>query len=100
MAKHNNQLTAGDRNRGDIGEEVRPDWIACGGVVPLFEVENNREMGGALALGGCGLMTFHTTTNQKWLSGIEGSMEGSCNEREAWGSTIPLFWGRWKLNKM
>ena len=70
MARHNNQLTVGSRNKGDVGEEVRPGWIAWGGVIPLFgatkwNYKKYREIGGALALGGCGLMIFHTTINQK-----------------------------------
>jgi hypothetical protein len=29
-------------------------------------------------------MIFHTTTNQKQVSGMEGRMKGRCNEWEAW----------------
>ena len=29
--------------------------------------------------------TAHTTTNQKQAAATEGSMEGRCDERDAWG---------------
>ena len=70
MARNNNQLTVGGRDRGDIEEEALPGWTTWGGVITTFgatkwNVEKNREMGGASALGGCRSMIFHTTTNQK-----------------------------------
>ncbi len=70
MARHNNQLTVGGRNRGDVEEKAKPGWITLGGVIPLFGVtkwndKENRDLGGALALGGRGSTIFHTTTNQK-----------------------------------
>ncbi len=70
MARHINQLTVGGRDRGDVEEEAQLGWIAWGGVVPSFGAtkwkdKKNREMEGALALGGCRLMIFHTITNQK-----------------------------------
>ena len=36
MARHNNQLTVGGHDKGDVEEKARPGWIALGGVVPLF----------------------------------------------------------------
>ncbi len=32
------------------------------------------------------LANQHTTTNQKQAAATEGSMEGICNERDAWGT--------------
>ena len=90
MAQHNNQLTVGGCDRGDIEEKARPGWIALGGVVPSFGAtkwnnNKNGDLGGALALGGCRSTIFHTTTNQKEASGMQGSMKGRCNEQEVRG---------------
>ncbi len=30
MARHNNQLTVGGRDRGDVEEKARPGWIVLG----------------------------------------------------------------------
>ena len=35
-ARHNNQLTVGGRNRGDVEEEAQPGWIAWGGTITLL----------------------------------------------------------------
>ena len=37
------------------------------------------------ALDGRRSMTLNATTNQKQAAATEGSMEGICNERDAWG---------------
>ncbi len=40
-----------------------------------------------------------TTTNQKQAAVMEGSMEGIFDEWDAWGSAMPSFWGRCKLDR-
>ncbi len=35
----------------------------------------------------------HTTTNQKQAAATEGSMEGRCNERDAWGKRDTIILG-------
>ncbi len=77
-----------------------------GGVVPLFGASNggkqqkNREMGWALAIDGRRLNILHTTTNQKQVAAMEGTMRGRRDEREARGKqdTIVLG-GALKLNR-
>ena len=41
----------------------------------------------------CGLTTAHTTTNQKQAAAMERSMEGRCDEREAWGKRDSIILG-------
>ncbi len=36
MARHNNQLTDGSHNRGNVKEEAQPGCIPWGGVIPSF----------------------------------------------------------------
>ncbi len=38
------------------------------------------------ALNGCRSMILNATTNQKLAATKEGSMEGICDERDAWGT--------------
>ncbi len=50
-----------------------------------MERQKNREMGGALAINGHQTTTSHTTTNQKQVAVMEGSMKGRRDTREAQG---------------
>ena len=50
-------------------------------------------MGGALAIAGCRMIILHTTTKQKQVAVVEGSMKGRRNEPEAWGKHNTIVWG-------
>ncbi len=36
-------------------------------------------------------MIFNTTTNQKQAAAKEGTIEGRCDEREAWGKQVTII---------
>ncbi len=62
-----------------------------GGHRPIVwggELSNNKKyiIKYTAALNGCQLANQHTTTNQKQAAATEGSMEGMCDERGAWGT--------------
>ncbi len=70
--------------------ERRRDWgRMCGGCCPIaLGVEwsdKKRDMGGALAIDGHQSNILHTTTNQKQVATMEGSMEGRCDKWEVRG---------------
>jgi hypothetical protein len=50
------------------------------------------------ALDGGQSTTAHTTTNQKQAVAKEGSMEGRCDERDAWGKRDTIIFRGLKLN--
>ena len=95
MARHNNQLTVSGHNGRDIGEEVRPGWIAWGGTVLLFGVtkwnDKKREMGGALALGGRHSIKRHN--NQQSVNGRNtGDWRGGVTGLDHVGGHCPIVW--------
>ena len=46
-----------------------------------------------VAFKGCQLADQNTTTNQKQAVAMEGSMEGICDERDAWGKCDAIILG-------
>ena len=42
----------------------------------------------------------HTTTNQKQAAATEGSMEGRCDERDAWGKRDTIILGALSSNNI
>jgi len=57
------------------------------------KVTKNKKIKYVVALDGRILAKKHTTTNHKQAATTEVTMEGRRDEREAWGSTISLFFG-------
>ena len=56
--------------------------------------KKNREMGWALAMDGRQLKILHTTTNQKQVTMMEGTMTGRRDEQEARGKQDTIVLGK------
>ena len=51
------------------------------------------------ALNGRHLMILNATTNQKQVVAMKRVWRGGVTRGRCGGNAIPLFWGRWTLNK-
>jgi hypothetical protein len=66
-------------------------WLVCLFGVPKRDASKNREMGGALDLGGCHLMMAFNNQPRIGRSG-NGDVRVEARGREsAWGDTVPSF---------
>jgi hypothetical protein len=77
---NNNQMEDGVKIRGCVGEEARPGWNVWGGRLPIVWCgilmdDNNREMGGLLALDGRRLMGGHNNQSKVGIDSWRGIEE-------------------------
>ncbi len=99
MRGHNNQLKVVINGEGGVREETRLGWNAWGTLSHCLgrqmeeSNEKNREMGWALAIDGRRLNILHTTTSQKQVVAMEGTMKGRHDEQEARGKHDTIVFG-------
>jgi hypothetical protein len=79
--------------RGYVGEEARPGWNVWGGRLPLvwggiLMDDNNREMGGLLALDGCRLMGGHNNQPKVGINSWRGIEKERRPGRNVWGGVV------------
>ncbi len=101
MGGHNNQLKVVVNGEGGVREETRPGRNVSGALSRCLGRQMEASDKKNRHIDGRRLKILHTTTNQKQAAATEGTMKGRRNEREAQGSTIPLFSGgitvEWRL---
>ncbi len=93
---NNNQMEDGVDVKGCIGEEARLGRNMCGGRLPIIWGgilidENNREMEGPFALGGCRLMEGHKNQPQVGINDGRGIEEKRRPGRNMWGGVVSLL---------
>ncbi len=66
-------------------------WLVCLFGAPKRDASKNREMGGALDLGGCRLMMAYN--NQPRIGGLDNGdvRADACGWESAWVDTVPAF---------
>ena len=69
-------------------------WYHCLGK----KLSNNEKMKYTMALNGCRLMNFHTTTNQKRADAVKERRQRRCNHWGAWEGCksiilVAIEWG-------
>ena len=89
--RSNNQPRVGSSNRLDVREEARWSGSLWGYfVLVVWGVERSDakiiKIQYMVTFIGRQSADLNTTTNQKQAVSTEGSMEGICNERDAWGT--------------